>query len=165
MTKVSEFFTLEELTFSKKAQELGLANVPDAKARFNLQRTASQLDKLRAHLGKPVIVKSGYRSPAVNKAVGGSATSYHLSGQAVDFICPGFGSPYEVCLAILELQKKDASFLLHELIQEHGEWVHVAFPSLGELARNRIRTARRRPYKVGRLTRGRVIYVPGIYPQ
>lgn len=162
MTRISTYFTLSELTHSKKAQDLNLSNVPDARARFNLQRTAQQMDKIRAHLGKPILVSSGYRSPAVNKATGGAATSYHLSGQAVDFTCPGFGTPYEICLAILELQKKDASFLLHELIQEHGEWVHVAFPALGELARNRIRTARRRPLPLGR---SKVIYVPGIYPK
>jgi len=62
-----------------------------------LQDTAHRMETIRAILGHPIIVTSGYRSPAVNKIVGGSECSAHMEARAVDFICPAFGSPRAVC--------------------------------------------------------------------
>ena len=84
--RAGEFFTWEELTTTST----GLANVPDAMARNNLRYLCSEvLDPLRRHLGRPIRVTSGYRAPAVNRAVGGSATSAHVRGEAADIKVEG----------------------------------------------------------------------------
>ena len=75
------FFTWAELTRTST----GLPNEPDAGHRTNLTVLVQVvLDPLREHLGKPVRVTSGYRSPAVNTRIGGSKTSAHMTGEAVD---------------------------------------------------------------------------------
>jgi putative chitinase len=90
MTKLSEHFTLEELTVSPTAKKLGLPNTPTAEHIANMKHVCEKiLEPVRAHFGKPVKINSSYRSPAVNKAVGGSATSQHSNGEAVDFEIEG----------------------------------------------------------------------------
>jgi len=117
---ISEHFTLEELTFSAAAVRLGLDNAPSAIVTANLSLVAAVVEKVRKLLGdRPIIVHSGYRSAQVNQAVGGVPTSAHCLGLACDFVCPEFGTPYEVALAIL---KSDIRY--DQLILEYG-WVHV----------------------------------------
>ena len=87
----------------------------------NLTITAANLEKVRELLNHPIIISSGYRSPAVNRAVGGAATSAHTKGWAVDFICPGFGSPVQV------VEKLKSSDLIFDQIIEEGTWVHISF--------------------------------------
>ena len=80
--RLGEFFTLDELTRT----DTGLPNVPSGQSVANLQSlVASILDPLRAEVG-PLLVTSGYRSPEVNAAVGGSSSSQHLKGQAADIV-------------------------------------------------------------------------------
>jgi len=68
----------------------GLVNVPEALGLNNLRYLCSEvLDPLRRHLGRPIRVTSGYRAPAVNRAVGGSATSAHVRGEAADIKVEG----------------------------------------------------------------------------
>lgn len=90
MTKLTEHFTLEELTVSPTAKRLGLSNTPTQEHIANMKYVCEKiLEPVRAHFGKPVQINSSYRSPAVNKAVGGSKTSQHSNGEAVDFEIPG----------------------------------------------------------------------------
>lgn len=90
MTQLTEHFTLEELTVSPTAKRLGLPNTPTAEHIANMKYCCEKiLEPVRAHFGKPVQVNSSYRAPAVNKAVGGSKTSQHVNGQAIDFEIPG----------------------------------------------------------------------------
>jgi len=86
--------------------------------------------------GRPIIVHSGYRSSQVNKAVGGAATSAHCFGLACDFVCPEFGTPYDVALAIL---KSDIEY--DQLILEYG-WVHVGLAQRGIVFRRESLTKR-----------------------
>ena len=89
-TKLTEHFTLEELTVSPTAKKLGLSNKPSPEHIANMKYVCEKiLEPVRAHFGKPVQVNSSYRSPLVNKAVGGSKTSQHSNGEAVDFEIPG----------------------------------------------------------------------------
>lgn len=84
------------------------------------------LEPVRKHFNQPVIIHSGYRSPAVNRAVGGSATSDHCHGRAVDFHVKGFTN-YDVACWI------EKNLKYHQLILEHfvagspnSGWVHCA---------------------------------------
>ena len=147
MTKLSDHFTLEELTFSATGARKGLSNVAPQAIVDQLVLTADRMEGVRALLGGHAIrVLSGYRSPAVNKAVGGSATSAHRTGHAVDFVCPGFGTPAQVAA---HLAKHLTDY--DQIIEEFGSWVHVGF---GPGQRMQKLTAR----KVG----GRTKYTAGI---
>lgn len=115
-------FTLDELTASQTAARLGLDNTPPPEMVAALKRTAELLEEVRALLGKPVLVSSGYRSPAVNRAVGGAANSAHMLGCAADFSSPSFGSPIDICRAIA---RSDIAF--DQLIHEFRAWVHIAW--------------------------------------
>ena len=125
MTQLSPHFTLEEFTHSQTAARQGLDNVPPAGSpeRANLKRLAEVMEEVRAILHhKPILVSSGYRSPAVNAAVGGSKTSVHMSGLACDFTCPGFGMPLAICK---ELESHMKLLGIDQLIHEYKSWVHL----------------------------------------
>ena len=125
MTQLTAHFTLEEFTDSQTAARKNLKNVPgeNSQARANIQRTAEVMEQVRAMLGnKPILVSSGYRSPQVNAAVGGAKTSAHVQGLAVDFSCPGFGTPLQICKA---LQPHMKSLGIDQLIHEFNTWVHL----------------------------------------
>ena len=123
MTQLTEHFTLEEFTDSQTAARKGIPNVPTASVRKNLDRLAETMEKVRTLLGdKPILVSSGYRSPAVNAAVGGSKSSAHMSGLALDFSCPGFGTPKAICKK-LEPHMKELG--IDQLIHEYDSWVHL----------------------------------------
>lgn len=120
---MSRHFTLAELIRSKKATELKIDNTPPEHILAQLWFTMAGAERMRAFLGHPVIISSGYRCPELNAAVGGSKSSQHMAGQAIDFTCPGFGDPEAVARAL-----KPARFLIgiDQLILENG-WIHVSF--------------------------------------
>lgn len=118
---LTDHFTLEELTFSSTAQRLGIDNTPSLETVAKLTRTAMGLEQIRALLGAPMHIDSGYRCPALNKAVGGAATSAHMDGMAADFICPSFGDPLSIVKAI------EASGIDFDQCIQEGTWVHVSF--------------------------------------
>ena len=122
MTKLSEHFTLEELTFSSTAQRKQIDNEPPAEVLENMKRLAAGLEEVRAALGnKPMRINSGYRSPKLNRAVGGARLSAHMAGYAADFVCPDFGSPLKIVKALAA-----TGIQFDKLIQE-GTWVHISF--------------------------------------
>ncbi len=119
---LSAHFTLEELTRSDLAMRKGLDNTPNATIVENLKQTALGLERVRELLGNvPMHISSGYRSPNVNAALGGSKTSQHMTGEAADFEAPAFGTPREVCK---EIAASDIPF--DQLIFE-GSWAHISF--------------------------------------
>lgn len=121
--QLSPNFSLAEMIRSDTAARRGLDNTPSPAGLAELQRTAELLEKVRTVLGmRPILISSGYRSPAVNAAVGGSATSAHCFGMAADFTCPDFGTPLEVCR---ELETYAEMLDFDQLIHEFGAWVHI----------------------------------------
>ncbi len=135
--KISEHFTLEELTFSEAAARLGLDNTPIPIVITNLGLVVTVMEQIRTLLGdRPIIVHSGYRSAEINQAVGGVATSAHCRGLACDFVCPAFGTPTEAALAILRSEIE-----YDQLILEYG-WVHVGLAPEGLLSRQEALTKR-----------------------
>ena len=117
--QISEHFTLEELTASQAAVRNGLDNKPDLEAVKNLRWLAGTLEEVRKLVGKPVYVSSAYRSPAVNKAVGGSSKSAHMRGLAADITVPGM-----TARDLAELIRS-SSIAYDQLILEFGQWVHI----------------------------------------
>ena len=135
--KITEHFTLEELSFSEAAARLGLDNTPMQAVITNLGLVAAVMEGIRTLLGdRPIVVHSGYRSAEVNQAVGGVVTSAHCHGLACDFVCPAFGTPEEVAVVIL---KSDIEY--DQLILEYG-WVHVGLVQQGLLSRREALTKR-----------------------
>lgn len=116
---LSPHFTLAELTAT---QHRGIDNTAPPDVVERLKQTALLMEQIRLRLGAPIIVSSGYRCPELNKAVGGQPNSQHLTGQAVDFICPGFGPPATVMSALV-----DSGIEYDQLIVEFGRWVHVSW--------------------------------------
>lgn len=116
-TWLTDHFSLEEMTVTRQP----LGNRPPPGAILRLVNTAKGMEKVREILGTTIIVSSGYRSPAVNAAVGGSETSDHMKGDACDFISPRYGTPLDICHAIV---RSDLKF--DQLIEE-GTWVHISF--------------------------------------
>lgn len=87
--QLSEHFQLHEFTDSFIARLKGLSNEPTAEAVERLKNLCQQvLEPLRQWAGRPVQISSGYRSPAVNRAVGGVPSSQHLRGEAADILLP-----------------------------------------------------------------------------
>lgn len=118
-TWLTPHFCLEELTAT---QQRNHDNGPPAEVVAVLRSTAQRMEHVRELLGGRVVtVNSGYRSAAVNRAVGGAKTSAHLSGHAVDFTCHRFGSPLEVSRTIA------ASDLVFDQLIDEGAWVHLSF--------------------------------------
>ena len=134
---LSENFTLGELCATGQP----FPNMPPRDAQAALQALVSNvLQPLRDMLGMPVVVTSGYRSPEVNKAVGGAPGSQHLRGQAADIVVageeyfpprgrhagPGAAgySPLQAAFAIIA-----RSLPFDQLIWEHGRWIHVSYNS------------------------------------
>lgn len=100
-----------------------LDNTPTAQHLSNLTHTSQAMEAVRTALGgKPIRVNSAYRSAAVNRAVGGSSTSAHCQGWAVDFVCPAFGTPMDICKALVQ-----AGIKFDQLIMEKNQWVHISF--------------------------------------
>lgn len=124
--KLTEHFTLDELTRSTTAQRLGVANTPPQEFLPRLVRTAEMLERIRSTVGVPIVVTSGYRCDAVNRAVGGRTSSDHTQGHAADILAPGFGTPTEVARLLAPL----VSVLgIGQLILEGvkgKQWVHVS---------------------------------------
>lgn len=127
--KLSEHFTLDELTISESADRLGLDNTPTNEALMNLKRLAAFLEQVRAALGKPIKINSAYRAPAVNKAVGGSTTSQHCFGCAADIRVNGM-TPDQVVRAIIA-----AKLPYDQIIREFDRWTHVSIPNTPETKR------------------------------
>lgn len=124
--KLTAHFTLDELTASNKADELGIDNTAPPEIVPRLVLVAEMLERIRAHLGVPVIVSSGYRCAALNEAVGGVPTSDHPQGHAADIEAPAFGSATAVAQALAPL----VSVLgIGQIILEGvagRQWVHVS---------------------------------------
>ena len=125
--KLSEHFTLGELTKSGSHPEV--YNIPSHEAIANLANLSKWLEVLRERAGTPIVINSGYRSPQLNKKIGGVPTSNHLTGCAVDIRTSGMEQA--ICYAaILINYAKETNQEFDELLIEknrHGAiWLHFA---------------------------------------
>ena len=152
MVRLSENFSLQEYTKSQTATRQGLDNTPNedhmASAKLLFENV---VQKVRDQFGVTVI-NSGYRGEALNKAVGGSSTSQHCKGEAVDIECPGT-SNYDVAKWIED--NLDFDQLILEFITlgiPDSGWVHVSYKSEGN--RKQSLTAMKED--------GKTVYKPGL---
>jgi zinc D-Ala-D-Ala carboxypeptidase len=119
---LSRHFTYEELVYSETAVRRGIANIPDPEHLINLKLLCEKvLEPVRFLLGdRRILVSSGFRCPEVNSIIGGSRTSQHMIGQAVDFSVDGIAVP-DVVWTVLE---SDIPF--DQVINEFGHWIHIS---------------------------------------
>lgn len=124
--KLSPHFSLAELSASNRARALGLDNTPPPELLPRLMMLAEMLERIRATLKVPVIITSGYRSPPVNRAVGGVTSSDHTQGHAADFVAPGFGTASEVARLLAPLV--DVLGIGQIILEgvKGKQWVHVS---------------------------------------
>ena len=134
--RLTEHFTLEELTVSETAARCGIDNTPTPDIMPNLRYLTRQLETIRAAIGKPIHVNSGFRCLEVNNALGSKITSQHIRGLAGDIIAPQFGTAFELCKAVAAME--DLQF--DQVIYEFRAWCHVGFKEAGNTPRRELLT-------------------------
>jgi hypothetical protein len=144
--KLSEHFNLDEFTASDTAVRKGIDNTASPIIIEKLRMLAATLEQVRSLLGNNSIrISSGYRCLALNRAIGSGDLSAHVLGYAVDFTCPGFGTPKEVANKIAESPIK-----FDQLIYE-GTWIHLS-----------IDPRNRRELLTAHFSKGKTKYTKGI---
>jgi len=126
-TNITMHFTIDELYASQTAKARGIKNKPGVPEIINLVYLAAYvLEPLREAMGEPIKIGSGYRCPALNRAVGGVANSQHMKGQAADLCIDG---DLKKGKRWFEWIKTHCQF--DQLIWEHNAkgsyWVHVSY--------------------------------------
>ena len=125
-----KYFSIKELTASLKATQLGIKNEPSKQALVNLESLVLNiLDPLRAAWGGGIIVTSGYRSVALNKAVGGSPSSAHRYGYAADIVPADGRISVFKAFCVKWLKENEISFDQYIDEADGSEWVHIAIKS------------------------------------
>jgi zinc D-Ala-D-Ala carboxypeptidase len=147
--KLSEHLSLSEVIRSESAKRNGISNMPTPEHIENFKILATKVfEPIREHFGVPIRISSGYRSKELNKCVGGSTTSQHSSGEAIDI-----DQDYTTITnkQVFDYIKDNLAF--DQLINEMNySWVHVSYKANGK-QRGEVLEA----YKVGKVTKYRLI--------
>ena len=125
--KLSEHFTLGEFTKSNSHPEV--YNIPSHEAIANMKRLCQWLEVLRERAGTPIRINSGYRSPQLNRKIGGVANSNHLTGCAVDIRVSGMEQLIRYAAILLDYAEElhqDFDELLIEKNRYGAIWLHFA---------------------------------------
>ena len=126
---LSKNLSLAEVTKSATASRLGIKNKPDAWEIENLRAVAEHIfQPMRDSFGCPIFVSSGFRSEALNKAIGGSKRSQHIQGRALDLDADVFGVCSNADIFRYILNNLEFDQLIWEFGDENNpDWVHVSF--------------------------------------
>ena len=152
--QLSEHLSLAEVTRSETAKRNGVSNMPTEAHIANFKLLAEKVfEPIRTHFGKPIHISSGYRSDALNKAVGGSSSSQHCTGEAIDIDMDG--SAHGITNKMVFDYIKD-NLQFDQLIWEFGtdanpDWVHVSYESTGKQRKQILKAVKKR---------GATAYVP-----
>ena len=152
MDKISAHISYKEATASQTATRKGISNDPNADQLKNMQEVAYTIfEPVRAHFGKPIFISSFFRSPDLNTAIGGSSTSQHCKGEAIDIDGDRTGVSNK---EIFDYIRKHLVF--DQLIWEFGDdnspnWVHVSYTNERE---------NRKQVLIAKKINGRTFYTP-----
>jgi hypothetical protein len=129
--KLSQHLSLSEVIRSESAKRNGISNMPIPLHIDNFKLLAEKVfEPVRLHFGVPIHISSGYRSIELNKCIGGSLTSQHCSGEAIDIDMDG--SQSGVTNKMVFDYIKD-NLVFDQLINEFDySWVHVSYESTGK---------------------------------
>ena len=116
---MAKWFTNKEFTRSATAERLGISNEVPEELRDNADYTLQRLDEIREAYGHPIVITSGYRCHALNKAVGGKPTSQHLKAQAADLKWSSY--LWEFLLNYCRFDQ------LIEETSKRTKWIHISF--------------------------------------
>ena len=146
--KLSEHLDLSEIIRSDSAKRNGISNMPTPDHIENFKILATKVfEPIREHFGVPIRISSGYRSAELNKCIGGSATSQHSTGEAIDIDQDGTTITNK---QVFDYIKDNLAF--DQLINEFNyAWVHVSYKANGK-QRGEILEA----YKEGKITKYRL---------
>lgn len=143
--KLSEHLDLCEVIRSESAKRNGISNMPTDQHIANFKLLAENIfEPIRNHFRCPIIISSGYRSKALNQVIGGSLTSQHCQGEAIDIDMDG--TPNGVTnKMVFDYIKDNLNF--DQLIYEFGDtnnpdWVHVSYESTGKQRKQVLRAIR-----------------------
>jgi zinc D-Ala-D-Ala carboxypeptidase len=152
--KLSEHLDLSEVIRSESAKRKGISNMPTPEHIENFKLLAEKVfQPIREHFRCPIHISSGYRSKELNQAVGGSLTSQHCQGEAIDIDMDG--TPNGVTnRMVFDFIKDNLDF--NQLIYEFGDkqnpdWVHVSYSASGKQKKQILRAVR---------TNGKTSYLP-----
>jgi hypothetical protein len=131
--QISKHLTLAEVSRSETAKRKGINNTPSGEHLANFKLLAEKIfEPIREHFGVPILISSGYRSKELNSAIGGSLTSQHCQGEAIDVDMDGTTITNA---QVFNYIKDNLNF--DQLIWEFGtdknpDWVHVSYESSGK---------------------------------
>jgi len=153
MDNISKHISYKEATRSNTALRRGIENIPDVEELENMKLIAEKVfEPLREHVGGPIKINSFYRSPELNKAIGGSTKSQHCHGQAID-IDDTFGRCTNAEMYWFIKQRLNFDQMIWEFGNDKNpDWVHVSYVS-EEKNRNRCLQA----YKENNKTKYKII--------
>lgn len=138
--RLSEHLSLAEVIKSETAKRRGVSNMPTEAHLANFKLLAEKVfEPIRNHFGNPIHISSGYRSKALNEAIGGASSSQHCTGEAIDIDMDGSADGITNKM-VFDYIKENLQF--DQLIWEFGtssnpDWVHVSYESSGR-QRNQI---------------------------
>ncbi len=131
--QISKHLSLAEVSRSETAKRKGINNTPSGEHLENFKKLAENVfEPIREHFGVPIHISSGYRSKALNTTIGGSLTSQHCTGEAIDIDMDGTSITNA---QIFNFIKDNLNF--DQMIWEFGtdknpDWVHVSYESTGK---------------------------------
>jgi len=149
---LSKNLTLAEVTRSESAKRKGISNEPTAEHLENFKKLALHVfQPIREHFLVPIHISSGYRSKALNAAIGGASSSQHCTGEAIDIDMDGTSITNA---QVFNFIKDNLNF--DQLIWEFGtdknpDWVHVSYESTGKQRKQILKAVK---------SKGKTAYVP-----
>ena len=152
--QLSKNLTLAEVTRSETAKRKGISNMPTPEHIENFKKLAENIfQPIREHFGVPIHISSGYRSKALNATIGGSLSSQHCQGEAIDIDMDGSSNGITNKM-VFDFIKDNLVF--DQMIWEFGtdknpDWVHVSYESTGKQRKQILKAVK---------TNGKTSYVP-----
>ena len=149
--KLSENFTLDELTKSQEATRLGIENIPNEEQIQNLKILCEKiLQPLRDYYGMPLSISSGYRSVALCETIGSSAKSQHTKGQAADFEIFGVANKDIADFIVKNFEYDQCILEFWNENEPNSGWVHCSYSIEGN----------RKQYLKAQKVSGKIVYSP-----